>query len=321
MEIRGRKVLVTGGAGFIGSHLVDRLVAEGCEVTVVDDLSTGRLSSLEGAMASGNVQFVQGDLLKHDLAAAMEGHDAVFHVAANPEVRIGSVDTWVHLEQNVTATHRVLEAMRAADVRDLLFTSTSTVYGEATEIPTPEDYGPLSPISLYGASKLAAEALIAAYCATFGLRAVTMRFANVVGPRSTHGVIHDFIQKLRDDATRLEILGRPPGTRKSYVHIRDCVDGMFAAWAATTRGCEAYNVGSEDMIDVQTIADIVVREMGLGGVAYEWTGGVDGGRGWRGDVLTMHLSIGKLKAAGWRPRAGSAEAVRAAAEAALKEAR
>lgn len=313
--------MVTGGAGFIGSHLVDRLVEEDCQVTVIDDLSSGRLASLEKAMATGKVQFVEGDILKHDLVATMEGCDAVFHVAANPEVRMESVDTRVHLEQNVTATHRVLEAMRAADVQDLLFTSTSTVYGEATDIPTPEDYGPLSPISLYGASKLAAETLIAAYCVSFGFRAVVIRFANVVGPRSTHGVIHDFIEKLRRDSTRLEILGRAPGTRKSYIHIMDCVDGMFAAWAATTKGCEAYNVGSEDMIDVRTIADIVVQEMDLEDVACQWTGGVDGGRGWKGDVRIMHLSVGKLKATGWRPRMGSAEAVRAAAEAVLKGAR
>ncbi len=310
---------MTGGAGFIGSHLVDHLVGEECQVTVLDDLSSGHMTFLADAMASRRVDFVKGDLLTFDLPPLLEDVDAVWHVAANPEVRIGVTDTAVHLEQNVTATHRVLEAMRAAGVEDLLFTSTSTVYGEAAVVPTPEEYGPCSPISLYGASKLAAEALISAYCGTFGMRAALIRFANVVGPRSTHGVIHDFITKLRADPTRLEILGKPPGTRKSYVHIEDCVEGIVAAWSATEVGAEVYNVGSEDLIDVQTIADVVVEAMGLEGVAHEWTGGVDGGRGWKGDVRVMHLAIDKMEAAGWRPRMRSTEAVRMAANDVLEQ--
>jgi UDP-glucose 4-epimerase len=186
------------------------------------------------------------------------------------------------------------------------------VYGEASQIPTPEDYGPLLPISIYGASKLACEALISAYGHTFDMRAVLYRFANVVGPRSTHNVLHDFIRKLRENHNQLEILGAAPGTSKSYVHVSDCVAGMLVGAEKASEQIEVYNIGSTDRTSVKEIADIVVQEMHLKKVDYRWTGGVQGGRGWIGDVKQMLLDVSKLQGRGWSPRMNSKEAVRTA---------
>jgi UDP-glucose 4-epimerase len=318
-KVKEKKVLLTGGAGFIGSHLADKLIEMGKEVVCIDNFSSGKMEYIDHLMPNPNFQLVTADLLKEDFTEAMKGCDCVFHVAANPDVRLGTEDTKVHLDQNVTVTHNVLETMRKLDVEGILFTSTSTVYGEAKVIPTPEDYGPLEPISLYGSSKLACDALISAYCHSFGMRATSFRFANVVGPRSTHGVTYDFVNKLRDDPKRLEILGREPGTQKSYCHIDDCVSGMNTGWERLEGNFEAFNIGSDDYIFVKQIADIVCEEMGLEGVEYEWTGGVDDGRGWKGDVKTMLLSTEKLKGRGWSPTYDSAGAIREAARYIIKE--
>ena len=200
----------------------------------------------------------------------------------------------------------------------LIFTSTSTVYGEPTKIPTPEDYAPLKPISTYGASKLACEALISAYAYTYGFNAIIIRLANIVGPRSKHGVIYDFIQKLNKNPTQLEILG--DGTQnKSYLYISDCIEAMLLGPEKTTEPVEIYNVGSEDQIDVKTIAEIVAEEMGLENVEFKFTGGVDGGRGWKGDVKNMLLDISKIKTLGWKPKHNSEQAMRRSTKDILKE--
>jgi UDP-glucose 4-epimerase len=195
------------------------------------------------------------------------------------------------------------------DIKVMIFPSTSTVYGEPTIIPTPEDYGPQIPISIYGASKLACEALIASYCHTFDMCSVLYRFANVVGPRSTHNVLHDFVRKLRENPHYLEILGEEPGTRKSYVHVQDCVDAMIVGAEKAREPVEIFNIGSRDQLSVERIADIVVAEMGLEEVDYQWTGGVKGGRGWVGDVKEMLLSVDKLASVGWRPKLNSEQAI------------
>ena len=301
------RILVTGGAGFIGSHIVDRLISSGNEVIVYDNLSSGKLEFLEHHMRNKNFKFVKEDLLNFEaLKREMKDVDLVYHVAANPDVKIGARDTRIHLEQNVIATHNLLEAMRLNDISDIVFTSTSTVYGEAKKIPTPEDYGPLIPISLYGASKLAAESLIMAYAHTFGMNTVIYRFANIVGPRSTHGVIYDFIMKLKNNPRELEILG--DGTqKKSYLYIEDCVDAIIYGYEHRKEDVEIFNIGSEDWIDVKKIADIVVEEMGLENVKYRFTGGK---RGWKGDVPKMLLSIEKIKSYGWKPKYSSEESVR-----------
>ena len=305
------KVLVTGGAGFIGSHLVDHLMEEGYEVRVLDDLSAGSLENLKGWIDHERFEFMQGDLRRRDVCEkAVKGVDVIFHLAANPEVRIGAQSPELLYETNVLITYNLLEAIRKEDIKALAFTSSSTVYGEAKEIPTPEDYGPLEPISVYGGAKLAAEALIAGYAHTFDIKAVVFRLANIIGKRSNHGVIYDFINKLKANPHRLEILG--DGTqKKSYLHVSDTVEAMlylFKEFLKEDKIYDAYNIGSEDWITVTEIAEIVSREMGLNPEFY-FTGGVDGGRGWKGDVKIMLLNIEKAKAKGWKPKMNSKEAV------------
>ncbi|MFQ5837162.1 MAG: NAD-dependent epimerase/dehydratase family protein [Thermoplasmata archaeon] len=307
--LEGALVLVTGGAGYIGSHLCEALLHRGYGVRVLDNLSSGRREFLSSCRGSEGFELVVGDLLKDSLEEALQGCEAVFHLAANQDVRRALRDTRVDLEQNIEATYNLLEAMRLSDVSSLLFTSTSTVYGEAEVVPTPESYSPMEPISLYGASKLACEALISSYCHTFGMRAVIFRFANIVGGRSTHGVVYDFVEKLGKNPRELEILGKEPGTRKSYCYVDDCISGLLAGWSAAPGPYEVFNIGSEDQITVKEVADLVCSSMGLKDVRYRWTGGVDEGRGWKGDVRNMWLDINKLKAASWRPSHRSKDAV------------
>ena len=301
------KTLVTGGAGFIGSHIVDRLMDTGCEVVVFDNLSSGKMEFIEHHLDKTNFSLIKGDLLNTDeIDTACEDVDFVYHAAANPDVRLGIVDTKVHFDQNITATYNLLEVMRKNSVPNIAFTSTSTVYGEATTIPTPEEYGPLVPISLYGASKLACEALITSYSHTFNMHSWIFRFANIVGDRGTHGIIVDFIEKLNDDAEHLEILGDGRQS-KSYLHVTDCVDAILFAVDHITDTVNIFNVGSEDTIDATGIAGIVVEEMGLKDVEFHYTGGK---RGWKGDVPRMLLAIDKLKELRWSPSCNSEDSVR-----------
>lgn len=312
------KHLVTGGAGFIGSHLVDALLARGEEVIVYDDLSGGKKAFLAHHESDPRYRFVQADVLDAaDLALAMKGCQMVWHVAADPDVRTSGYRAGQHVQQNVVATLRVLEAMRVAEVRNIAFTSTSTVYGEAKTIPTPEDYAPLEPISLYGASKLGSEALISSFCHTFDLRGVSFRFANIVGPRSTHGVTYDFYHKLKKDPKRLEILG--DGRQlKSYCHVDDCVAAMLHVHDRFPARYDVYNIGSDDAIDVFELARVAADAWGLQGVKLEATGAAGSG-GWKGDVRKMGLATEKIQALGWRPKRTSASAIRATAEALAKE--
>lgn len=310
---------VTGGAGFIGSHLVDALMARGDEVVVYDDLSNGKRAFLASHENDVRFRFIHADVLDAaDLALGMKGADLVWHVAADPDVRTSGLRAEVHVQQNVIATLRVLEAMRVTGVKRIAFTSTSTVYGEATRIPTPEDYAPLHPISLYGASKLGSESLISAFCHTFDLQGLSFRFANIVGPRSTHGVTYDFYHKLRKDRKRLEILG-DGRQRKSYCHVDDCVGAMLHAARGFPDRYDVYNIGSDDAIDVFELARTVLDAWGLRDVELATTGGVEGGRGWKGDVKLMRLSNDRIKALGWRPRLTSGEAIHATAKALERE--
>lgn len=305
------KVLVTGGAGFIGSHLVDRLMERGYKVRVLDDLSAGSLENIRQWLEHERFEFIKGDMRDLEvITEAVKGVEAVFHLAANPEVRIGAQSPELLYETNVLITYNLLEAMRKEGVTILAFTSSSTVYGEASKLPTPEDYGPLEPISVYGGAKLAAEALISGYAHTFDFKALIFRLANIIGERSNHGVIYDFINKLRKNPERLEILG--DGTqRKSYLHVSDTVEGMlhiFNEFLKEDKTYDVYNLGNDDWITVKEIAAIVSREMGLN-PEFHFTGGVDGGRGWKGDVKVMLLSIGKAKSTGWKPKLNSYQAV------------
>lgn len=306
------RVAVTGGAGFIGRHLCRTLLDDGVEVVCVDDFSFSDRRALMEFDEVDAFTFVEGDVCDVDVAQyALEGCGTVFHLAANPEVRVGETDPLAHVEGNIDPTAGVLEAMRHEDVPEILFTSTSTVYGNATVVPTPEDYGPLLPVSVYGGAKLAAEGLIASYAGTFGLRAALFRFANVVGPGATHGVTVDFVKKLRADPKRLEILGDGQQT-KSYVHVTDTVQAMLHAWRhgmPGTGGTEPYNIGSRDRIPVTEIASIVADVLDVA-PEHAFTGAAPGGGGWRGDVPLMQLHIEKLLQTGWDPVHSSAEAVR-----------
>ena len=298
------KIVVTGGAGFIGSHVVDRLVAENHVVVVLDNLSSGDEQFLAHHFSNANFRFHKVDLLHDDITSFFDGVDEVWHLAANPEVRLGAENTRVHLEQNVIATYNVLEAMRQNGVRRMLFTSTSTVYGEADQLPTPEEYPP-EPISLYGASKLACEAFIASYCHTFELQARIYRFANVIGMRSGHGVIYDFINKIRRNPAELEILGDGSQT-KSYIYISDCIEAMHAGLqAAGTSRVHIFNIGTTDMTSVTRIAELVCEAMHVS-PEFTFTGGK---RGWIGDVPVMLLDASKLNNLGWKERYTSEEAV------------
>ncbi|RLG53637.1 MAG: UDP-glucose 4-epimerase [Thermoproteota archaeon] len=311
-------ILVTGGAGFIGSYLVEELVRRGYAVRILDNLSTGRVENLR-EVPEGSYELYVGDLLDpYDVREALEGCSTVYHFAANPEVRVGYQRPQLDFEENILATKVLLEEARRQGIELLVFASSSTVYGEPTQIPTPESYGPLKPISSYGASKLACEAMISAYSHYYGFKAVILRLANIIGGRSRHGVIYDFIMKLKRDPRRLEVLG--DGTqRKSYLHVSDCVSAVLAAAEHCSEGVEVYNVGSRDWVSVLEIARIVIEEMELSDVRIELTGGVMGGRGWPGDVKLMLLSTEKLESLGWKPRLSSREAVREACRELLGE--
>lgn len=309
------KILVTGGAGFIGSHLVDRLIENGNRITVFDNLSSGKMEFIEHHLENPDFTLIKGDLLdKEAIEKTCKDIDLVCHVAANPDVRLGASNTKVHLDQNILATYNLLEAMRKNNIKKIAFTSTSTVYGEANIIPTPENYGPLIPISLYGASKLACEAFITSYSHTFDMQAWIFRFANIVGPRSTHGITVDFIGKLRGNSNLLEILG-DGRQEKSYLHVLECVDAILFLIEESKEKVNIFNVGSEDTISATEIGKAVIEEMGLSNVEFIYTGGR---RGWKGDVPRMRLGIEKMKNLGWKPIYTSERSVRETARALLE---
>jgi UDP-glucose 4-epimerase len=307
--------VVTGGAGFIGSHLVDTLVAQGNEVLVIDSLCVGHRETIARHIDEYKVRFVQMDLLEDGWQEHLEGADRLFHLAADPDVRQSAVNPYPTIKNNILVTYRVLEAMRLHNIPELVFTSTSTVYGDAAVIPTPENYTPLEPISVYGASKLACEALISSYCHSFGMKAWIFRFANIIGARSGHGVITDFIHKLNENPEELEILGDGKQT-KSYLEVHECIAAMLYATGRARGTVNIFNVGSEDQIDVKSIAEIITEEMHLPHTKFRFTGGE---RGWVGDVPRMQLSVEKIKGLRWKPQTGSRESVRIAVIDLLKE--
>ncbi len=316
-----KKAFITGGAGFIGSHLVDRLCESNIPVIVYDNLSSGNIKNVKKWLGNPNFKFIKGDLSKpnNNLARIISECDIIFHLAANPEVKVSSEKPEVHYTQNVSSTFNLLESVRkSGNIKTFAFTSSSTIYGEPEQIPTPENYAPLKPISVYGASKLASEALIASYAYTYGFNAVIYRLANIVGGRMKHGVIFDFINKLKKNRRKLEILGDGTQT-KSYLDVEDCIDCMLFVLNKTRSRVEIFNVGSEDQVNVREIADIICKEIGLENVEYMFTGGVNGGRGWKGDVKVMLLSIEKLKEIGWKPKLSSRQAVRKAVKELLEE--
>jgi len=310
------KVIVTGGAGFIGSHIIDYMVKNKLvdEIIAIDNLSSGSLDNISMHINKKYFKFIKADLKNVDdqWTSQFRDIDMVIHMAANPEVRISVTNPYIHFNENLVVTFNVLETCRKSDARMLVFASSSTVYGDAKIIPTPEDYHPLEPISIYGAVKLAAEYLCISYSKLYGMKCLIVRYANIIGPRSGHGVIVDFINKLKQNPKELEILG--DGTqRKSYLHVYDAVDAtLFLALKVlpSVANYDIYNIGNSDWITVREIADIVVKEMGLDNVRYIFKPATIDGRGWLGDVKFMLLDISKLKSKGWTPSMNSYDAVR-----------
>lgn len=303
------KTFITGGAGFIGSHLADTLLRNGHVVTVYDNLSSGDKQFIEHNLGNKNFTFINADLLHlAELKKHIMGHDVIFHFAANPHVRLGETQTDLDLNQGIIATYNVLEAMRHADIKKIVFSSSSVVYGETNEPSLPETYGPTLPISMYGAGKLGAEGLISAFCGTFDFQTWMYRFANVVGSRGTHGVIVDFINKLRNNPHELEILGNGKQC-KPYLYVSDCVDGILFGFTHSNDKINLFNLSCDTTTTVTRIAEMVTEEMNLKQVSFNYTGGI---RGWKGDVPRFQLDATKINTLGWKATLTSDEAVRKA---------
>ncbi|MGH2855203.1 MAG: NAD-dependent epimerase/dehydratase family protein [Solirubrobacteraceae bacterium] len=302
-----RRACITGGAGFIGSNLADRLLARGVEVTILDDFSTGRREFIADALERPGARLVEGDVL--DMGAledAVEGCDWVFHLQANADVRWGLEHPRRDLEQNTVATSNVLEAMRARGVRRIAFSSTGSVYGEPTVFPTPEDAPFPLQTSLYGASKLACEGLISAYAEGYGFTGVICRFVSILGERYTHGHVFDFYCALKRDPSRLKVLG-DGRQEKSYLYIHDCLDAILAAAErhGEQPGAHVYNLGTAETVVVDDSVRLITEHLGLAPVI-EHTGGR---RGWQGDSPLIHLDTARIRSLGWAPRLTIREAL------------
>ncbi len=306
-----RNIFVSGGAGFIGSHLVARVLKDTAveRVVVYDNFTSGTRRHLQGVVGDRRLQIVEADIKELDkLKAAMAGCDTVFHFAANPDIAKAVTQPDIDFWEGTYLLQNILEAIRVNKVPRLLYMSGSGIYGENASVAFREDYGPCLPISTYGASKLACEALICAYCHMFGLTARAFRFANVVGPRQTHGVGYDFVRRLKADPARLRILG--DGSQcKSYIHVDDILEAVLLAAKQDTPCYDAFNVATDDYVTVRQIADLAVEVCGLkaGSVSYEFTGG---DRGWKGDVPVVRFDCNKIKSLGWRCRRNASQAMR-----------
>ena len=316
-----RRALITGGSGFIGSHLVDRLLERGEGVTVYDNLSSGHFKWIEAHIGDPRFRFVHADVLDLErLCVEMSGHHAVWHLAANGDIRRGFQETDLDINQSVIGTRNVLEAMRRTGVRDILFSSSGSVYGETGITPTPETAGPLLPLSFYAAAKLSAEAFISAFSSLFGLRGWIFRFGNVVGTRMSRGVTHDFIRKLRANPAELEVLGDGM-QEKPYFTVGDCISGMLHAYEriplTAEKCCDIFNLGCASRTTVARIARIVIEEMELPNARIRYTGGR---QGWPGDQPQVDLSFEKMERNGWTSSLTSDEAVRQTAHALIQAA-
>jgi UDP-glucose 4-epimerase len=299
---------IVGGAGFIGSSFVDRLLGSAAadRVTVFDNFSSGRDWHLEPHRADSRLTVIRDDARRLDaLTAAMRGHQVVIHLASNPDIAMAMTDPTVDFDDGTLLTHHVVEAMRRSGAATILYASGSGVYGDLGELEAGEDFGPCIPISTYGASKLAGEALIAAYAHMFGISGYAFRFGNVVGPRQTHGVGFDFVRRLVEDPATLRILGDGQQS-KSYIHVEDVIDAVLLVLERAPGQFRVFNVATGDYITVQQIADLAVECLGLRDVRYEFTGG---DRGWKGDVPVIRLNTDRIRSLGWGNRRGSRQAL------------
>jgi UDP-glucose 4-epimerase len=304
---RPLRYCITGGAGFVGINLTNRILADaGTAVTVIDNFSVGRRRDLDVHRGNPRFRVIEADLRDQaPLADAIGGHDIVYHLASNADISRAVTDPEFDFANGTVLTSNVLEAMRKSGVGRIVFVSGSGVYGEVPPTPIPETYSPMIPVSTYGACKLASEALVSAYAAMFDMQGTVFRLANVVGPRQTHGVAYDFIHRLRQDGSRLRILGDGLQS-KPYVHVEDVIDAMMLIQDRNSSGYDCFNVGSTDALTVRDIADIVVSAMHLTAVEYEFTGGA---RGWKGDIPFYRLDTQKIRRLGWANRRSSRQAV------------
>jgi UDP-glucose 4-epimerase len=296
---------------------VDRLISDGRRIKVLDNFSCGRMENVAHNRDNRNVEILRGDLKNFDEAeGAVRDVDVVFHYAANPEVRVSTTNPEIHFNENVVATFNLLQAMRRNDVGEIVFASSSSVYGEPEEIPVGEE-APIRPVSVYGASKAACENLIHAYSKLYGIKAIILRYANVVGPRLRHGVIWDFVNKLKKNPSELEILGDGKQVR-SYIYIDDAVEATIITWRKSANSFEVYNIASEDWITVDKIADEVISIMKLNNVKKTYKPMLHG-VGWLGDVKRVALRIEKLKMLGFKPAMKSREAIRITTKELMRE--
>lgn len=296
------KVIITGGAGFIASNLTRRLLDRGVKVIAIDNFFLGKKNYIEPFLINSNYEFVEQDLLDLSLTTQLflkHKPDRVWHLAANSDISLGAKYTDFDLNGGTLVTYNVLESMRLCQCSEILFSSSGAVYGEPNIHPTPENYGPMFPISLYAASKLACEGLVSAYAHNFNIKSWIFRFGNIVGPNPTHGVISDFVGRLFDDPTRLIILG--DGTQaKPYLHVEDCLDGMEFAHIHSDNILNYFNLAVHNRTTVSQIAEWVLNKMGISKTlcSIEFTGGH---RGWRGDVPYVNLDTSKINRLGWMP--------------------
>ena len=311
--------VITGGAGFIGSYIAEKLVENGTDTKVIDNLVTGKKENLSKCFDQDNFSFLEYDLGNLD---GIEDHlgdaDILFHFAADPEVRTGYSKPEDSFEQNIVNTFNLLQKIKQSKIKKIVFASSSSVYGDAKIIPTNEEYGPLSPISHYGASKLACEAMVSSFCHNYNIEGVILRPANVIGLRGRHGLIWDLVHKLKINQDELELLGDGKQT-KSFIHISDAIDGIFFSLNNLQDKVEVFNLGSEDSVEIMDVAKIVCKNMGLNEIKINLTGGVDDGRGWKGDIKIAHLDITKLKNSGWIPKLSSINSVDITSQEIIKE--
>jgi UDP-glucose 4-epimerase len=311
------KYFVTGGAGFIGAHLVNHLLdTTSSTVTVLDNFCTGRKWGFGDRVNDARLTIVDADA--QDQAAlvhAVAGHEIVYHFASNADIARSATDPAIDFLNGTLLTHNVLEAMRETGVRRILFSSGSGVYGDVPPVPIPEEYPRMLPISTYGACKLASESLISAYCHMFEITGTVFRFANVVGPHQTHGVAYDFLRRLAKDPTRLKIFGDGQQT-KPYIHVDDVLAAFRLMEREQTTGYDVFNVGTEDSLTVREVADLVVERMSLASVRYEFTGGA---RGWKADVPVYKLDTRKIRSRGWSSQRNSRESVTAAVDSMIQD--
>jgi UDP-glucose 4-epimerase len=306
VNLKNKKILILGGAGFIGSHLTERLIQEGAVVTVFDNLKTGRTANLANVQRHPGFRFIEAEVRdRKKVDETIPGHEIIFHFCDDSDIRSAAEHPDTYVEQNIMGLFYVLEAMRRNGIRVILFPSSTTVFGELKNPPASESHGPMVPLNLYGGAKLAAEGLLSGWAHTYDFHAIVFRFVGIIGGRMDHGVVHDFVRKLQKDPTRLEILG--DGTQsRSFVLVDDCVEAMLFALARTTKNYNLVHIGNADQISIHETAEVILRVMKLKNVKFNHTGGKVG---WKGDVASNLIATETLTALGWKPRRSSREAV------------